>query len=112
VCREEDPPYLDSAGVELTTDDLVYVTVDIRRLFRGEETLMAAGSLALIFSFPKPGRACILGTFVNQDTGMRYQAKKIVERTVLTRIAKRFMRRQYDADVAAFAEVVLLHAVE
>jgi hypothetical protein len=98
VCREEDPPYLDSAGVELTTDDLVYVTVDIRRLFRGEETWLNAGSLALIFSFPRPGEACILATFVNRETGMRYQAKKNVSRAILVRIAKRFLRKRWGAD--------------
>src|SRR5215831_416210 len=54
-CEGEDPPYFDSKGVELTTDDLVYVTQDVRRLFRGEGTIIEKGALALIFSFPRPG---------------------------------------------------------
>lgn len=96
LCKTEAPPYLDSAGVALTTDDLVYVTEDLRRMYRGEYVWLDAGSLALIFAFPMPGKAMITATFYNRESQMRCSIRRIVPRTVLVRIVKRFMRKKWD----------------
>jgi len=70
----------------------VYVTRDVVRLYRKQETMLKAGSLAIIYSFPRPGKAIISATFVEPKTGMRIFARKIVERTSLVRVRHRFMR--------------------